>query len=181
MSDNSRILLRRSLVDGYYQLRRRLAQRLGSATLASEALSETWLALGKGGELGEVTDADAYVYRAALNAAGSLRKREARHGEHVDLASIVEPADEAPLADRIVAGRDEVDRMMAALAELPKRQREAFLECYRGDTLPEVLAERYQVSVRTIQTDIRSAILHCAARLGRKNILAGKRVNLSRK
>jgi RNA polymerase sigma-70 factor (ECF subfamily) len=181
MPDSSRILLRRSLVDGYNQLRRRLAQRLGSTTLASEALSETWLALGQGGELGKVADADAYVYRVALNAAGALRKREQRHAWHVDLAEIHDIADEAPLADRIVVSRDEVERVMQALRELPQRQREAFLECYRGDTMPEVLAARYQVSVRTIQADIRSAILHCADCLGRKKILAGKRVKRSRK
>jgi RNA polymerase sigma factor (sigma-70 family) len=173
--------LRRSLVDGYNQLRRRLAQRLGSATLASEALHETWLALGQGGELDKVADADAYVYRAALNAAGALRKREDRHAGHADVDELPEIADDAPLADRIVVSRDEVERMMEALRELPQRQREAFLECYSGETMPEVLAERWQVSVRTIQTDIRSAILHCANRLGRKNVLAGKRVKLSRK
>lgn len=181
MPDSSRIQLRRSLVDGYSQLRRRLAQRLGSTTLASEALNETWLALGKGGDLGKVADADAYVYRAALHAAGALLKREARHAGQVDLTEVHDLADEAPLADRIAVSRDEVERMMAALAELPQRQREAFLECFRGETLPEVLAERWHVSVRTIQSDIRSAILHCADRLDRKNILAGKRVKLSRK
>lgn len=181
MPESSRILLRRSLVDGYNQLRRRLAQRLGSASLASEALHETWLALGRGGELGKVGDADAYVYRAALNAAGALRKREDRHGGHADLAELPDVADETPLADRAAIARDEVERLIAALGELPQRQREAFLECFRGDTLPEVLAERWEVSVRTIQTDIRAAILHCAARLGRKNVLAGKRVKLSRR
>ena len=160
-------------------IRRRLAQRLGSSALASEALSETWLALGRGGELGTIADADAYVYRAALNAANALRKRESRPG-HVDIAEIGEIADEAPLADRIVASRDEIEQMIAALRELPERQREAFLQCYRGDTMPEDLAARYHVSVRTIQADIRSAILHCAERTGRKNILAGKRVKLSR-
>ncbi|MBN9505351.1 MAG: RNA polymerase sigma factor [Altererythrobacter sp.] len=180
MTEPSRILLRRSLVDGYNEFRRRLARRLGSSTLASEALNETWIALGRGGELGQVADADAYVYRAALNAAGALRKRDERHGGHLDLADLPDVADDAPLADRAAVARDEVERMMEALRELPQRQREAFLECFRGDTLPEVIAERWQVSVRTIQADIRGAILHCADRLGRKNILAGKRVRHSR-
>lgn len=180
MADASRMLLRRSLVDGYNQLRRRLAQRLGSNSLASEALSETWLALGQGGELGKVMDAEAYVYRAALNAAAALRKREARQSSYVEIAEIAEFADEAPSVDQIIASREEIELMMEAVRELPKRQREAFLECYRGDTPPELLAERYDVSVRTIQTDIRSAILHCADRLGRKNVLAGRRVKLSR-
>ncbi|MCG2840442.1 RNA polymerase sigma factor [Sandaracinobacter sp. RS1-74] len=179
MSESSRLLLRRSLVDGYAQMLRRLTRRLGSDSLASEALSETWLQLGKGGELGQIADADAYVYRAALNTASALGKRERRQSAHADIAEIPEPADETPLADRVVSSRQEVERMLQALAELPERQRDAFLQCYRGDTPPELLAERYQVSVRTIQNDIRGAILHCADRLGRKNVFAGRRVNLS--
>ncbi len=179
MTHSSRLQLRRSLVDRYHELRRRLARRLGSTTLASEALSETWLALGSGGELETIADADAYVYRAALNAAHALRKREDRHG-HADIAEIADIADDAPLPDRIVVSRNEIERMIEALRELPERQREAFLQCYRGEMMPEELAERYQVSVRTIQSDIRSAILHCAERTGRKNVLAGRRVKLSR-
>lgn len=181
MPESSRMLLRRSLVDGYNQLKRRLARHLGSATLASEALNETWVRLGQGGELEDVSNAEAYVFRAALNTARNLRKRDERQAGHLDLANLHDLEDDAPLPDRIVAARDEVEKMIEALRELPKRQREAFLLCYRGNTAPEELAERYHVTVRTIQTDIRSAILHCAERTGRKNILAGRRVKLSRK
>ena len=173
-------MLRRSLVDGYARLRQRLARRLGSPTLAAEALSEAWLQFGRGGELGPIADTDAYVYRAALNAASALGQRERRQAGHGDLSEVSDLPDEAPLADRIVSARQEVAQLAAALAELPVRQQEAFLLCYRGDTPPEVLAARYQVTVRTIQSDIRSAILHCASRLGRNNVFAGRRVSASR-
>lgn len=181
MPDATRLSLRRSLVDGYSDLKRRLARRLGSTELASEALSETWIRLGQGGELGEVANADAYVYRTALNTAGHMLKREARHGKHGDITDVYDLSDETALPDRIIAARDEVERVMEALAELPERQRTAFFKCFRGETRPEVLAEQYGVSVRTIQSDIRTAILHCAERTGRKNILAGQRVRHSRK
>ena len=181
MPDATRLSLRRSLVDGYNDLKHRLARRLGSTELASEALNETWIRLGQGGELGEVANTDAYVYRTALNAAGHILKREARHGDHGDIADIYDLSDETPLPDRIVAGREELERMMEALAELPERQRAAFFECFRGETRPDVLAEKYGVSVRAIQSEIRSAILHCAERTGRKNILAGQRLRHSRK
>ncbi|MGI9375624.1 MAG: RNA polymerase sigma factor [Tsuneonella suprasediminis] len=181
MPDGTRLSLRRSLVDGYSDLKRRLARRLGSAELASEALNETWIRLNQGGELGAIANADAYVYRTALNTAGHLLRREARHNSHGNLADIHELSDDQPLPDRVIAAREEVELMMAALAELPERQRTAFFKCFRGETSPEVLAEEYGVSVRTIQSDIRSAILHCAERTGRKNILAGQRVRHSRK
>ncbi len=180
MSESTRIQLRRTLVDGYGQLKRRLTQRLGSSTLASEALNETWMRLGRGGELGSVTNAEAYVYRAALNTAANLIKAESRHAGHAVLADIPEIEDEAPRSDRVAASRDEVEQVVAALAELPQRQRDAFVECFRGETMPEILAERYGVSVRTIQADIRNAILHCAERLDRKDVLVGRRVKLSK-
>lgn len=179
MTDITRLKLRRTLVDGYARFSHRLTQRLGSPSLASEVLNETWIMLGQGGELEEVGNADAYIYRAALNVAGSLRKREQRHAGQVLVAELPDVADDAPLPDSIVASREEMDIFAHALNELPPRQREAFIECYRGETPPELLAAKHQVSVRTIQADIRSAILHCAGRLGRKNVLAGKRVKLS--
>lgn len=180
MVDESRLMLRRSLVDGYAKLRQRLTRRLGSPALATEALSEAWLQMGQGRELGPIADTDAYVYRAALNAASALGQRERRQAGHGELGEVAELADDAPLADRVVASRQEVAQLAAALAELPTRQQEAFLLCYRGDMPPEELAARYQVTVRTIQSDIRSAILHCAERLGRKNVFAGRRVSLSK-
>ena len=119
--------------------------------------------------------------RSLVDSYNDLKRRLARHGNHSDIADIYDLSDEDPLADRIVAAREEVAKMMEALAELPERQRAAFFKCFRGDTRPEVLADEYGVSVRTIQSDIRSAILHCAERTGRKNILAGQRVRHSRK
>ncbi|MEG3086725.1 RNA polymerase sigma factor [Sphingomonas sp. PB4P5] len=181
MPKSTRTHLRRSLVDRYQQLKGRLTHKLGSATLASDALHETWMRLGQGGELEPVKNPEAYVYRAALNTAFNLRGVGANRplaSDHADLADV---ADEAPGPARIAEGRSELAIVLGALDELPQRQREAFLESFMGSTPPDVLAARFDVSVRTIQADIRAAVIHCAKRLGRKDILAVGRVRLSSK
>lgn len=181
MPDSTRAHLRRSLVERYKQLKSRLTQKLGSASLASDALHETWMRLGQGGDLEPVKNPEAYVYRAALNTASNLRSAGAKRADALDLAEIADVADEAPGPDRVAEGHADIAVVLRALEELPQRQREAFLESFMGSTPPEALAARFDVSVRTIQADIRAAVVHCAKRLGRKDILADGRVRLSRK
>ena len=45
----------------------RLTRRLGSADLAGEAIHEVFLRIERGGELGEVRNPQAYLYRMAAN------------------------------------------------------------------------------------------------------------------
>lgn len=180
MTETTRAFLKRSLTSGYQRLRRRLTAHLGSPSLAADALQETYLKLEQGRELAPVANAEAYLYRTALNIAYNLRKSEARH-RAVDIDDALELADDAPGPDRVAEVREQVAVVMAALSELTQREREAFLESFLGDVPPEVIAKRFRVGVRTIQADVRNALIHCAFRLGRKDILASGRVRLSRK
>lgn len=180
MTETTRTLLKRSLASGYQRLRSRLTTHLGSSALASDALQETYLRLEQGGELGPVANAEAYLYRTALNVAFNLRRSEARR-RAVDLDEALELADDKPSPEHVAEVNEQVAAVMAALGELPARQREAFLESFLGNVPPEVIAKRYGVGVRTIQADVRNALIHCAQRLGRKDVLAVGRVRLSRK
>lgn len=180
MSD-TRALLRRALASGYARLRSRLARQLGSDSLAGDVLHETWLRLGQGGELAPVANPDAYVYRVASNIAWSLRTGSSLDAEATPLDSIPDLMDEAPTQDRVIAGREELRILAQAVAALGERQRAVFNECLLQGAAPEALAERYGVSVRTIQTDLRGAILHCGKRLGRKDLFAERSFRVSRK
>lgn len=172
--------LRRTLADRYRQLRVRLSHRLGSDSLAEQALHETWLRLGKGGELAPVANAEAYLLRTALNTAATLRASENRHARTVDLSEIVDEADETPDAHRTLDARQKVEMILRALEELPVRQSEVFLACFMHGGTAEEIAGRYGVSVRTIQADLRTAVLHCARRLGRKDVFADRGFKVSR-
>lgn len=180
MSASIRDDLRRRLTERYEQLRRRLARKLGSETLAEEALHETWLRLGRGSELAPVANEDGYLLRAAANMAASLRVAEERHSPAGDLDAAAAHADDAPDAHRIAAGKAQVARVMRALDDLPERQRDVFRAWFMADASTEQLAQKHGVSPRTIQADLRSAVIHCARRTGRKDLLADRSFKLSR-
>lgn len=180
MSTSTRDDLRRRLAERYQQLRRRLTRKLGSEALAEEALHETWIRLGRGGELTPVTNQDSYLLRAAANMAASLRVSEARHRPDGDPEAAVEQADDAPDAHRIAAGKAQVAMVMRALEELPERQRDVFRCWFTGDSSTEQLAHRHGVSLRTIQADLRSAVIYCARRTGRKDLFVDRNFKVSR-
>lgn len=181
MSEPTRALLRRSLAAGYHRFRRRLAQRLGSDSLAGDVLHETWVRLGQGGELGPIANHEAYVYRAAINTAYTMRLANERDPNAIELDEIHDVADEAPGPDRVLESQDQAQVVNRALDELPARQREVFLACYIHGTPTEAIAERHGISLRTVQTDLRTAVVHCAKRLGRKDVLADRTFRVSRK
>ncbi len=119
MADDNRALLRRLLLGSYTKLSDRLTRRLGSADLASEALSETWMRLERTSESNPVANPEAYLYRAALNVASNIRRGEARHLNQIEIDQILDLADDSPDQERIAAARREMAILAAALDELP--------------------------------------------------------------
>ena len=175
-----RIQLSAALVARYKQLRARLTARLGSPDLAGEALHEMWLNLQDGGDLTPVEDEEAYLYRATLHAATRLNAKHRRMLGAVEIEAILDLADDAPDAERVVIGKDEVMHLRRALQTLPPRQRDIFLQTYAGRQSLEALAKRHGVSVRLIQMELRHAILHCASRTARRGLFAPGAFRVSR-
>lgn len=181
MTETARHLLARRLVDRYAMLRKRLTSRLGSTDLATEALHETWLRLSKSEEPATVTNPDAYLFRAALNNALKLSAAERRSLSALEIDAVLDLADDAPDAERIIIAREELATLKRALASLSRRQRDIFLESYAGEASHADMAARYKVSIRTIQADLRIALLHVMARLLEKDVFAKQAVKVSRK
>jgi RNA polymerase sigma factor (sigma-70 family) len=181
MAQSNRALLRDALVERYAYLRDRLAARLGSPDLAGEALHETWLKLAGGGELGPVADTDAYLYRAAVNAAATLAGAQRRVLGGAEIEELLNVADDAPGPERIAMARSELAHVWRVLDELTPRQRHVFLESFTGGASHQALAEQHGVGLRTIQMDLREAILHCARKTRRKNPFARGASRVSRR
>lgn len=176
---SNRATLRDALVEHYHHLRDRLTARLGSQDLAGEALHETWLKLHDGAELTPVENANAYLYRAAVNTASNLsssRRRVLGEGEIEDL---INTACDAPDPEQIAIDRSELAHVWRILSELRPRQRHIFVESFTGTATHEELADQYGVTVRMIQIDLREAILHCARKTRRKNPFARRMARVS--
>lgn len=166
-AEPSRALLQRTLLERYHALRERLGRRLGALDLASDALHEVWLRLQTKDDLPPVANPEAYLFNAAVNTAKNLRRAATGRNRLLptDLATLAGIPDDGPDPATIAAARAAIVVLKDALAELPLRQQEVFQESFIGDARQEDLARRFNVTVRTIQNDLRHAVEHCARRL----------------
>ncbi|MDC7787017.1 RNA polymerase sigma factor [Rhodoplanes sp. TEM] len=166
--ETNRAILRELLVEHYHDLGRQLAQRLGSMELAREALQETFLRLERIGDIGPMRSPKAYLLRIALNVAIDGRRAESRRLTDDEVDSLLALPDDSPDPYRTIEARSDVEALKRAIAELPQRRRDILVAARVGDVSHRDLAERFGVSVRTIEIELKSAVEHCAARLGRK-------------
>lgn len=168
MTDTNIAALRALLLADYADLDRRLARRLGSTDLASDVLHETYLRLQGLSEIGPVRSPRAYLFRIALNIASDRRRAENRRLTADEVDCLLDIPDDRPDAARVIEDRSEVELLKRAIAELPARRRRVLtLSRIEGMTNREI-AEQLGVTVRTIETDLKQAVEHCADRLKRR-------------
>jgi RNA polymerase sigma factor (sigma-70 family) len=160
-------MLRLLLVDRYGEFKARLARRLGSTELAVEALQETWLRLERPGRPIALQRPDAYLFRIALNVAANRRDADRRRLALSEVEALRHIDDEEIDPERIAASRSEIAALIRALDELPPRCRAIFLAA-RSEGLPhKVIAARHGISTRMVERELKRALEHCSARLGR--------------
>lgn len=161
--------LRGALIASYDRLIVRLARRLGSTELAFEVLHETFLRLEQRRDLGDVKNPEAYLLRIALNLAVDRRRADRKHRAGVGSDGLPLIADQAPSPAKVAEDRSLIECLKRAIAELPPRRREVLLAARVEGKTNRELAERYGVTVRTIELELKSAIEHCAQRVLRED------------
>jgi RNA polymerase sigma-70 factor (ECF subfamily) len=167
MSDINRTALRDLLLADYSSFDRWLARRLGSADFASDVLQETYLRLEQMNEVGPVRRPKAYLFRIAVNIANDRRRAESRRLSADEVDSLLNVPDDRPNAARVIEGRSELALLRRAIAELPERRRRVLLLSRIEDLPHREIANRLGVTVRTVETDLKQALEHCAQRLKR--------------
>jgi RNA polymerase sigma-70 factor (ECF subfamily) len=159
--------LRDLLLADYSGIDRRLTRRLGSADLASDVLQETYLRIEAMNDVGSIQSPKAYLFRIALNIANDRRRAESRRLTAHEIDGLLDIPDDRPDPEREAEDRSEVGQLRRAIAELPERRR-IVLTLSRIDGLSHrEIAARLGVTVRTVETDLKQAIEHCAERLKR--------------
>lgn len=167
MIDDNISVLRDLLHAEYVDLDRRLTRRLGSPDLAAEALNETYLRLEGMSQIGPVRSPRAYLFRIALNIASDRRRAEKRHLTADQVDRLLDVPDDRPDAARVVEDRSEISLLRRAIAELPERRRRVLM-LSRIDGMPSrEIAALLEVTVRTVETDLKQALEQCAERLKR--------------
>ena len=163
----SRLTLRRLLLDRFDDFKSRLTRRLGCSERADEALQETYLRLEQGREIGPVQSPSAYLFRMAVNTATNQLVAQNRRLTVSETEALLQVPDETPGPMRVIEARSEIEALERALAELPDRRREIFFASWVEGLSHRAIAERFGVSVRTVQVDLKRALEHCAVRLGK--------------
>ena len=167
MRDSGRAALLSALIDGYDELKRRLARRLGSTELAGEALQDTFLRLECGNDVGAVQSPRAYLFRTALNLATNRRVAENRRLTTSEIDALLEIPDDSPDPARIAESRSEIAALGRVMLQLSARQRDIVFATFVDELPVQEIARRHRVSVRRIQVELREALLHCASQLER--------------
>lgn len=155
--------LRALLVNSYSEFAEKLTRRLGSEDLAKEALHEAFLRIERGGDLQEVRDPGPYLYRMAVNIAHDQRSANARLRAAADegeaLSTLPDPA---PDPEAHAAARQEILALQRVLLKMPRRRREIFMAAWIDGVPRRELAERFGVTTRTIQLELKHALEQCA-------------------
>ena len=162
--------LRDLFLSKYQEFRKRLRIRLGSEDLANDAMQEAWLRVDRLAETAPVDYPAAYLFKIASNIAEDQRRANARILSMDEIDELYEMADEAAGPVQVAEGREQLAALEAALAELPRR-RQAIVIAARVDEVPHrEIAERFGISVRTVEKELRAGLEHCCKKLEKKYV-----------
>jgi RNA polymerase sigma factor (sigma-70 family) len=173
MSDTNRTALLTLLVASYDDLKQRLTRRTGSADLANEALQDTFLRLSNADGIGPVRDLHAYLFRVAMSAISNRRVAERRRRTVSETDALFDLVDDSPGPERIIEARSEINALKQVIQELPARRREILMAICVDEVPLRQVAKRFGVSVRTVQVELKQALVHCAVCLDRGARMSG--------
>ena len=167
MTENVLPLLRSVLIERYEQIKHGLTIQLGNVEVASDALHEVWLRLQRGSHVaGPVVNPQAYLVRMGVNLAIDVRRTQSRMLSAEDLQELMHVIpDSAPGPAQVTESLSEMEALMAAVNQMPARRREILI-LVRWEHWPQrEVAKRLGVSLRTVESELKTAQEYCAARL----------------
>lgn len=144
---------------------------VGDRTQAEDVVQEAWLRFSFASDKARpesvrIAQPVAYLFRIVRNLALDLSRRRTCEAPHPagDLALEDLPADMAG-PEREVVGRDQLQVVAAALAELPERTRRAFDLHRFGDKTFAEIGRTLGISQGRAHALVQEAVAHCAAAL----------------
>jgi RNA polymerase sigma-70 factor (ECF subfamily) len=150
------------IVESYDALITQLTRHLGSSDFAHEALHEAFLQLEQVPETTQLESSAAYILRTAIKIAKNRRKSHSYRVSASEIEALLDVRDDAPDPARVVEARSEIEAFKKALAHLPEQAREVLRGMSIEGKTAQQVAEELKVSVRTVGTDLREALQHCA-------------------
>lgn len=149
------------------ELEAMLYSRLSCQETASDICQEAFVRLCRTDDLSGIGNLKAYLFRTAMNLLTDHYRSQAVHGLykvewHDD--SVIE-AEDHRCAETVAMGEQDLDRLIDALSMLsPLCQRIFYLNRFKGLKQREI-AETLNISIRTVEENIKRALIHCAKML----------------
>lgn len=145
----------------------RFLRARGAGDAAEDLLQDVWLRIA-GSPTGPVGNPLAYLHSVAnrlmIDRYRAQRQAVQRDRDWSEASGGSEPGvSEAPSAERILLGRDRLERIAARLRELGARA-DAIFRRHRIDGMPQkAIAAEFGVSLSTVESDLRAAYRLIAA------------------
>ncbi len=141
-------------------------RRVGSNSEAEDLAQEVFERLTRQSDLGRLEQLDGYVFTVATNLLRDRARKRMTHAAdaHLPLEEVAEFSEEIT-PERVLMGKDAVNRFLAALAELPERTRTVLmLRRYEGLEFKEI-ARRLGISVSAVEKHMVRAMDYLSRRL----------------
>jgi RNA polymerase sigma-70 factor (ECF subfamily) len=150
----------RSFLEVRAELLRFLRRRAGRAT-AEDVVQDVWVRLRERSDPKSWREPRAVFFTTAANLAIDAHRREAVAEKVLAPESASEAASEAADPEAQAEAARSVERLVAALEQLPPACREAFLLNRLENLTHKEIANRFGVSTKTIQRHIQRALRAC--------------------
>ena len=164
--------LKSFLVAHYDDLKQRLTFRLGNADMASDAIQEAYLRLHAKEAAPPVDEPvvahpAAYLFRMAFHIAIDGERRAERRLTSAEADDLLELHDPAPGPARIAEDRQHLLQVLQEMDTMPRRRRDILLAVRLDGASREDLANRYGISLRTVDRELEKAYAFCLEQMRR--------------
>jgi len=165
MADNP---IKKAYLNHYAELRNSLKMRLGTYSQADDILHDTWIKLHQGRSMSEAKNPLAYLYRIAMNISASDFRRQEFFD--LDTDALLHFADDTLGPEDHALVTDDIKQLNKALSGLSHRRRDILLSSRIYEVPHKDLAERFGISTRMIEKELKSALEYCCEHLDRELI-----------
>ena len=131
-----------------------------------DLVQQVFLKLARHPDIADIENPDAYIFQTASNTLKDHLRRDLVRGEFDALAEMAQEELSSEFSpERVLMGREDVSRLVAALRTLPERTRDVFvLRCFEGLKHVEI-AQLMGVSVRAVEKHAARALAHVSEAL----------------
>lgn len=150
------------------RLRRYFARRSLSHEECEDLAQETWIKFARNG-LSAFAAPVPYLMRIARTLVIDHDRTARRRLTHQEVDALLFVADENPGPEHALEARDQLRLLATIIESLPARRRAILLAARVEGRKLSAIAQELDVSVRTVELELRAAVDHCRERLDALN------------